>query len=402
MDFAIKSTSLSKVYPKGVKSLLSTKLFSKPAIGFSALKDITFDVPKGSCCAIIGMNGSGKSTLLQLLAGILEPSGGSIEAKGEISAVLELGSGFNSNFTGRENISLYASIMGMPRSEIQGIEQDIIDFAEIQNFIDKPLSTYSTGMVARLGFATRVFLDFDILILDEVLSVGDAYFQRKCFRFLENLKLSKKTIVFVSHSINQVLEICDYAVVLDEGRVVTKGSPSTCATSYYELINKKHKSHTNFDQPKENSEFHSSYGEGRCLLDSFNTNCVVGQNGLLLQCSSNYELTFDFSTSDNLIELDFGLQIRSITGVVVTGFRAKVGDVLKGTSYQLKTELNCQLNPGSYFLTCGFGSTFNDVRTFESRYVDFIQMTVEDDINNKIERTGIVSLVKHKQTREVS
>ena len=204
----------------------------------------------------------GKSTFLQLIAGIVESSGGEVKVNGRIAAIFELGSGFNLDFTGRENIALYASIAGAQNNLTAEIESEILNFADIGDFIDKPLSTYSTGMIARLGFSVRAFLDFDILVLDEVLAVGDMYFQRKCIRLLEKFKAQGKTIIFVSHNINQVLELCDEAMVLHNGKLSIIGDPKECAYHYYEIVNKmriQHKEKTN-EISNLPTAFNSDYG----------------------------------------------------------------------------------------------------------------------------------------------
>ena len=198
---------------------------------FVALKDISIDVRKGSALAIIGKNGSGKSTLLQIICGIVSPSEGSVEVQGKVAALLELGSGFNPEFTGRENIYLNATLFGLSKKEIDDRFNKIVEFSEIGEFIDEPTKTYSSGMVVRLAFAIITNVDADILIIDEALSVGDAYFTQKCMRFIERFR-KNGTLIFVSHDANAVLSLCDQAILLQSGENQIIGTPKEVMEEY--------------------------------------------------------------------------------------------------------------------------------------------------------------------------
>ena len=198
---------------------------------FVALKDISIDVRKGSALAIIGKNGSGKSTLLQIICGIVSPSEGSVEVQGKVAALLELGSGFNPEFTGRENIYLNATLFGLSKKEIDDRFNKIVEFSEIGEFIDEPTKTYSSGMVVRLAFAIITNVDADILIIDEALSVGDAYFTQKCMRFIERFR-KNGTLIFVSHDANAILSLCDQAILLQNGENQIIGTPKEVMEEY--------------------------------------------------------------------------------------------------------------------------------------------------------------------------
>jgi len=178
---------------------------------FWALRDVSFEVKKGECLGIIGRNGCGKSTLLQIIAGTLAPTTGSVSVNGKIAALLELGSGFNPEFTGRENVYMNGAIMGLSKAEMDQKFDEIAAFADIGEFIDQPVKIYSSGMYVRLAFAAAINVDPDILIIDEALSVGDELFQRKCFSRIEAIKSSGATILFVSHSGGTIVELCDRA-----------------------------------------------------------------------------------------------------------------------------------------------------------------------------------------------
>lgn len=198
---------------------------------FHALADLDFEVRKGETVGIIGRNGSGKSTLLQLICGTLTPSQGEIQVHGRVAALLELGAGFNPEFTGRENVYLNGAILGLSRDEVEARLEDIFAFADIGEFIDQPVKTYSSGMYVRLAFAVIAHVDADILVIDEALAVGDALFTQKCMRFLRRFR-EHGTILFVSHDSNAVTNLCQRAIWLKEGRIAEQGPAKEVAESY--------------------------------------------------------------------------------------------------------------------------------------------------------------------------
>lgn len=203
---------------------------------FWALRGVSFEVQRGETVGIIGRNGSGKSTLLQIIAGTLRPSEGQVVVRGRVSALLELGSGFNPEFTGRENVFLNGSILGLPHREIEERFDEIAAFADIGEFIDMPVKTYSTGMVLRLGFAVQAQLSPDVLIVDEALAVGDALFQKRCFQKIEELRSSGVTLILVSHEQEIIRTLTDKALLLHEGRVRACGSPAEVVLEYRRLL----------------------------------------------------------------------------------------------------------------------------------------------------------------------
>lgn len=202
---------------------------------FWALKDVSFEVKKGETVGIIGRNGSGKSTLLQMICGTLSPSAGNVTTHGRIAALLELGSGFNPEFTGRENVFLNASVLGLSNDEINARFDDIAAFADIDEFIDQPVKTYSSGMMVRLAFAVIAHVDADILIIDEALAVGDAFFTQKCMRYLRNF-MKTGTVLFVSHDTGSIKNFCNYAVWLEKGVVLQHGLPKDVCELYLEAF----------------------------------------------------------------------------------------------------------------------------------------------------------------------
>jgi ABC-type polysaccharide/polyol phosphate transport system ATPase subunit len=200
-----------------------------------ALTDISVQFPSG-VTALIGPNGSGKSTLLQIIAGVLEPTHGAVIRRGRITAILELGAGFQPEYSGRENVILNGMILGIPRDEMETRVEAIAEFAEIGDFFDQPIKTYSSGMVVRLAFATAVNVDPEILIVDEAMAVGDQNFQTKCRDHMWSMKEAGKTIIFVTHDMNMVLTWCDHAVLLNGGKIVTQGAVGPVVEAFEDLM----------------------------------------------------------------------------------------------------------------------------------------------------------------------
>ena len=199
------------------------------------LKNINLDIKKGETVALIGTNGSGKSTLLKLMTKILYPNKGTLETHGKLTSLLELGAGFHPDFTGRENIYFNAAIFGLTRQEIDKRIDEIIEFSELGDFIDNPVRTYSSGMYMRLAFSIAINVDAEILLIDEILAVGDQHFQDKCFAKLKEMKESEKTIVIVTHSLGQVRELCDRAIWINNGEVRMDGTPNEVVDEYLKV-----------------------------------------------------------------------------------------------------------------------------------------------------------------------
>lgn len=199
---------------------------------FTALSDISFEISAGECVGIIGPNGSGKSTILKLIAGVMSPSSGNVLVHGKISPLIELGAGMHPELTGRENIYLNGAILGLKRKEIDNNLQSIIDFSEIPEFIDQPVKHYSSGMYMRLAFSIAVHVNPEILIVDEILAVGDAPFQAKCFAKMEEFKKQGVTIIFVSHSLGQIEKFCTRAIYLNQHHIILDGKPTDAIANY--------------------------------------------------------------------------------------------------------------------------------------------------------------------------
>lgn len=248
-DLAIRAAAVSKCYAifdnpsDRLKQMLSAgahHIFRTSVRRFHsefwALREVSLDVRRGECVALIGRNGSGKSTLLQIITGTLTPSAGEVEVSGRVAALLELGSGFNPEFTGLENVYLNASLLGMQRHEVESKLDDILSFADIGEFVNQPVKTYSSGMVVRLAFAVQAQIDPDVLIVDEALAVGDARFQAKCFARLKALRERGTSILLVTHSTEQVVTHCDRAILIERGRKLADGVPRPVVNQYLDLL----------------------------------------------------------------------------------------------------------------------------------------------------------------------
>ena len=217
-------------------SLINFRLKKRTYETQVALNGISFEVEKGEFFGVVGRNGSGKSTLLKILAGIYQPSGGSVQVRGSLTPFIELGVGFNPELTGRENVYLNGALLGFNRKQMGAMYNDIVEFAELKRFMDQKLKNYSSGMQVRLAFSIAIKVNSDILLLDEVLAVGDAAFQKKCFDYFRQLKKDKKTVVFISHDMNAIREYCDRAILIEKGKILDSGPAESVAQSYTKLF----------------------------------------------------------------------------------------------------------------------------------------------------------------------
>ncbi len=224
------------------------------------LKDVSFEIKKGQFFGIVGRNGSGKSTLLKLLANIYTPTSGTVEVHGNLTPFIELGVGFNPELTGRENVFLNGALLGFNHKEMEAMYKDIVDFAELERFMDQKLKNYSSGMQVRLAFSIAIRAQSDILLIDEVLAVGDAAFQRKCYEHFMLLKKNKQTVVLVTHDMGAVRQYCDQAIMIDQGRIVEEGSPEVVAQAYQKLFNDEMEAEESANEPR--SKESTRWGEG--------------------------------------------------------------------------------------------------------------------------------------------
>lgn len=277
---------------------------------YHVLSDISFAVPEGKSLGIIGDNGAGKSTLLKLLVGTLQPTGGEIAIRGQVAALLELGAGFHPEFSGRRNIFLNASLLGVPDDDIAQLENDIIQFSELDYFIDRPVKTYSSGMFVRLAFSIATMVRPDILIIDEALSVGDMAFQKKCVQRMNQFRADRKTMVFCSHSMFHIQELCDMAVWLDKGRIREIGDSDKVVGHYEDFCNsKKVYNSIREDLPEELDPAKTGKASGHiqdCKINSLSVKNAAGEQLTSLQALGDVLLEMEVEVLVDGIEGNFG------------------------------------------------------------------------------------------------
>jgi lipopolysaccharide transport system ATP-binding protein len=435
-DVAIKVEGLSKCYQIYAQPRDRLKQFMLPNLQqmlnlqpkqyykeFWALKDVSFEVKKGETVGIIGCNGSGKSTLLQMICGTLNPTSGSIQTSDRIAALLELGSGFNPEFSGRENVYINGAVLGLSRDEIDARFDAIAAFADIGQFIEQPVKNYSSGMAVRLAFSVAINVDPEILIVDEALSVGDELFQRKCFSRIESMRTNGVTILFVSHSSGAILELCDRALLMDAGERLAIGSPKQIIGRYQkllyaspdvreavrerirlaggidiesvnvaeavvhekqEIVPNKYEVQESFDPnliplsiiEYESNGAHIEYPMVQTLAGEPVNNLIRGKI---------YKLVYSVSFTKNVSNVRFGMLIKTTSGVELggatsaTASRGGVAYISAGCVYRVEFKFCCLLNTGIYFLNAGVLGDLNGSETYLHRLLDIFVFRVQAD-----------------------
>ena len=351
---------------------------------FYALKSVDFEIYKGETVGIIGRNGSGKSTLLKIITGVLTPTSGKITVDGKISAILELGAGFNPELTGVENIYLNTSINGMSKSQTDSKIDEIIAFSELGEFINQPVKTYSSGMKARLGFAVAINSDPDILIVDEALAVGDAAFQRKCFAKMEDIRKSGATILFVSHSESNIVNLCTRAIWLSNGEKVIEGEPKYVTGLYLKNSNKKDikkdaivlelsklqskdsditeiatKSIEEYYDDTLISKSKIIYEQNGAYIDNIYIKDKDNKKVNVLKYDADYTYCYDIRYDQDYDNVRLGMIIKTPKGVeLVAGqypyYKTKDGIAVKANKkYTIEWKFKCLFGAGNYFTNCG-------------------------------------------------
>ena len=338
-NIAIKVENLTKIYPlyNSPKDMLKEALHplrKKYHHDFFALKDVSFEIKKGETVGIIGKNGAGKSTLLKILTGVLTPTSGEVQVNGRISSLLELGTGFNPELTGMENIYFNATINGLTNKQITSKVDDIIAFADIGEFINQPVKTYSSGMFARLAFAVAINIDPDIFIVDEALSVGDFQFQQKCLRRMQMFSDAGKTIVFVSHDTNSLKVFCKRGILLSNGLIIKLGNITDVADFYFGLYagNIAQKSDflaLNSDKVDIELDIISSnmlYGDGKATIKSIGIFDKNNNKTSLLQQNSKVTIKVLFKANEPIYNALVGIMFKDEHGVGIFGFNSHLID----------------------------------------------------------------------------
>lgn len=348
-----------------IKSVFTTILDSKTKSGYEvqhALEDISFDIKKGEFFGIVGRNGSGKSTMLKILAGIYQPTKGSVSTSGKLVPFIELGVGFNPELTGRENVYLNGALLGFSTQEIDGLYDDIVEFAELERFMDQKLKNYSSGMQVRLAFSMAIQAEADILLVDEVLAVGDADFQRKCFEYFKELKANKKTVVFVTHDMSAVREYCDRAIMIEKSRLVKSGSANDVATEYVKLFNKS-----------ADSTLEGKHGKrwGDYKIKMISAEAKVKDDGI--------DFMINVTAEEDVQDPVFGYMVKDSAGNELFGSNTKIkrlqtGSIKAGESYKLKWQLPNVLNDGIFHVTLAI--SHSDGITQHDWWEDAVHFTV--------------------------
>jgi ABC-type polysaccharide/polyol phosphate transport system ATPase subunit len=390
-NIAIKIENLSKTYQiysnpidRLKQSVSKNRKFYRE---YSALSNINMEIVQGETVGIIGRNGSGKSTLLQLIVGTLTPSEGNIKANGRIAALLELGSGFNPEFTGRENIFMNGAILGLSKDEMHERFQEIVDFADIGDFIDQPVKTYSSGMYVRLAFAVAVNVNPDILIVDEALAVGDGRFQLKCFEHIKNMRDSGKTILLVTHDMQSIRQFCDRAYLINNGELVASGSPNEMVNEYTKILYDNEISNANSDsefkgannEKKIVKEFR--YGSQEGTIKDIVLNGIRKRNKFVFTTGDQLDISMVVKANKIIEKPIFAMTIKNIKGVEVYGTNSYYQDV-EFLPMDVNEELEVQfsqelcLMPGDYFISFGFVEMRNGETIPLDRRYDSIQLEI--------------------------
>lgn len=421
-NIAIRVENLSKcfqIYERPSDRLLQmlTRGIKKFYREFWALKGISFEINKGETVGIVGRNGSGKSTLLQLICGTLNPSGGDVQINGRIAALLELGSGFNPEFTGRENVYMNAAVLGLKKSEVDARYAEIESFAEIGRFIDQPVKTYSSGMAVRLAFAVAINSDPEVLIIDEALSVGDELFQRKCFSRIETIKKNGATILFVSHSGAAVIGLCDRAILIDCGEVLASGPPKAIIGQYQKLLyapeykqpdirngirgefsdsikSQTASTATSEDRKEDSEEFFDPHLEPKstlayeshgALIDEVKILTLSGRKVNCLKRGETYRYCYVVKFQHGVTNVRFGMLFKSAMGIELGGAASalKVNETIDyvepNTEINVEFQFKCVLNAGTYFLNAGVQGVVSTDYIYLHRVLDACMLRVLPD-----------------------
>ncbi len=381
MDTVIEIKNISKIYNLYNKpsDRLKEALFSRKSrhTEFAALNDVSFNVNKGEILGIIGKNGSGKSTILKIITNVLTPTSGECIVKGKIAALLELGAGFNMEYTGIENIYLNGQMIGFSKEEMDKKIQDIIDFADIGEHIYQPVKTYSSGMFARLAFSVAISVDPDILIVDEALSVGDVFFQNKCYRRFEEFRERGKTILFVTHDMGSVIRYCNRCVLLNAGKKVAEGNPQEMVDLYKRIMvgqwNENEEKEADSSSTVKASNVKKDqlwkeqistnpdmevYGDGRADIIDFGIFSDTGDIGNNVYKGDYYSVKMKVRINEDNLNPIFAFKLRDVKGTELTGTNTMLEDIdtsqcEKGDIVTITFRQKQYLQPGQYLVSLG-------------------------------------------------
>lgn len=375
---------------------------------FTALKNVSFNIEKGKTVGIIGRNGSGKSTLLQIITGTLQATTGFVEVNGRVAALLELGSGFNPEFTGRENVYLNGAILGISRGEMENRLDDILAFADIGDYIDQPVKTYSSGMYVRLAFAVAISVDPEILIVDEALAVGDGRFQLKCFERIKALKEAGTTILLVSHDLQSIRQFCDECILFDKGRLLEQGLPNDIVNKYTKVLFSAQEVNEeegeteafqgantldNDSSSSESKEFR--YGNGDGTIDSVSLLDKKGKPTTVVTSGEEVIVRMDATAHRYIKKPIYAITIKTVKGLEIYGTNTYYQNhefvpLSEDESIRVEFKHRLVLMPGTYFISFGFVELINEEITPLDRRYDAIELKVLP--NGKDRSFGIANL----------
>lgn len=398
---------------------------------FWALDGVSLEVAKGETVGIVGRNGSGKSTLLQIICGTLMPTSGSVETAGRIAALLELGSGFNPEFTGRENVYMNAAVLGLTQAEVSRRFDSIVDFADIGDFLDQPVKTYSSGMMVRLAFAVQAQVEPDILIIDEALAVGDARFQAKCFERLRQLKESGTSILLVTHSVDQIVTHTSRALLLDAGKMVEIGQPRQVVNRYLDMLfgvgreekepgsaqaspdaeaeavagsaRQLNRQQDVFSTRQAYNPYEFRWGDGAARILDFSLEADGRADSSIFQVGQQIRLGYTVKFEALVAQPIYGVTIKTKEGLRVCALNSEMlpqggltGAGQVGMISTVYSTFVCRLAPGDYFLSVGVASRMDNTVVPHDRRFDSIHFTVSPtrkfmglvDLDLRLEVTG--------------
>lgn len=353
------------------------------------LRGIDLDIKKGEAIGLIGHNGCGKSTTLKLLTKIIYPDEGTIEMDGRVSSLIELGAGFHPDMSGKENIYINASIFGLTQKEIDKRIQEIISFSELEEFIDNPVRTYSSGMYMRLAFAVAINVDADILLIDEILAVGDSNFQAKCFNKLREIKKNGTTIVIVSHSLGQIEQICDRSIWIQDGKIRLEGDPRSIHSEYLEFMGNKKQDKT---EPKE-QELKKRFGSGEVKVTKITTLDCEGKEKKNFKTGDSIIFRIDYKVIEKVEETIIGISIFRNDGVLCYGSHTKIDRIKEKINLEKDGQLfikfpKVNLLKGEYYIDLSIN--FSDEMP-----IDYIKEAYGFEMFSTIEDIGI-SRIEHE------
>ncbi len=411
-EYAIRVKNITKkykLYEKNgdrVKDALGLSGKKKLYKDYYALRNLSFDIKRGETIGIVGVNGAGKSTILKIITGVLNPTEGEVEINGRISALLELGAGFNMDYTGIQNVYLNGTMMGFTKEEVDSRLQSILDFADIGDFINQPVKTYSSGMFVRLAFAVAINIDPEILIVDEALSVGDVFFQNKCFHKFEEFRNAGKTILFVSHDLSSIRKYCDRAILLDHGVKLEEGDTASVIDTFKRVLVGQYAPEEEDAKPddqtvitaapvSEEGEWKKNYvlnpdsdcyGDLKAEIVDFAVIDSKGKFTSVLVKGEPFRIRVKIRANEDLEDPISSFTIKTLKGTDITGTNTKfeghdIGPMKAGEEKVITFTQTMNIQGGQYLLSLGCTRYVSDELRVYNRLYDIINLSIVSEKN---------------------